>query len=185
MSATLLAGLLLLLAPEGEALDELSALFGYRVPVRHAPLREGDIRNAGLVAECVAGVDAIFHLAASIGNGSAWEIAARYAMEIAKHKLAAALGYVDTNDREEIGRFVQVALDRLPAHYGNALEWKYLENLPVKEIASRLEMGPKAAESLLTRAREAFRQAHARLTTAPRPAAEIPRLQPQRLEDAL
>jgi RNA polymerase sigma-70 factor (ECF subfamily) len=60
-------------------------------------------------------------------------------------------------DRSEIARFVQVVLDRLPRHYGDALEWKYLEELPVKQIATRLELSPKAAESLLTRAREAFR----------------------------
>jgi len=60
-------------------------------------------------------------------------------------------------DRKEVGRLVQVILDRLPAHYGDVLEWKYLDELPVKEIASRLGLSPKAAESLLTRSREAFR----------------------------
>jgi RNA polymerase sigma-70 factor (ECF subfamily) len=60
-------------------------------------------------------------------------------------------------DRKEIGRLVQVALDHLPAHYGDALEWKYLEGLSVKEIAARLGLSAKAAESLLVRAREAFR----------------------------
>lgn len=67
-------------------------------------------------------------------------------------------------DRGEIGRLVQVTLDLLPAHYGNALEWKYLEGLSVKEIAVRLGMSPKAAESVLTRAREAFRDGFATLT---------------------
>ncbi len=60
-------------------------------------------------------------------------------------------------DRAEISRLVQVVLDQLPAHYGNALEWKYLDGVSVKEIAARLKLSPKAAESLLTRAREAFR----------------------------
>jgi len=60
-------------------------------------------------------------------------------------------------DRKEIGRLVQVVLDQLPSRYGNALEWKYLDELPVKEIARRLQVSPKAAESMLTRAREAFR----------------------------
>jgi len=50
-------------------------------------------------------------------------------------------------------------LDYLPAHYGSALEWKYLDDLSVREIAARLGMGEKAAESLLTRARRAFRDA--------------------------
>jgi RNA polymerase sigma-70 factor (ECF subfamily) len=70
-------------------------------------------------------------------------------------------------DRAEIGRLVQVVLDQLPSHYGNALEWKYLEDLSVKEIASRLGLSPKAAESLLTRAREAFRDAFSTLTRSP------------------
>lgn len=79
-------------------------------------------------------------------------------------------------DRAEIGRLVEVALDRLPAHYGNALEWKYLEGLAVKEIALRLEVSPKAAESLLTRAREAFRDAFTTLTR--HPLAKAPRRRP-------
>ena len=51
------------------------------------------------------------------------------------------------------------ALDHLPPRYGDVLEWKYVEELSVVEIADRLSIGPKAAESLLTRARNAFREA--------------------------
>jgi RNA polymerase sigma-70 factor (ECF subfamily) len=69
--------------------------------------------------------------------------------------------------RSEDSRRVHEALDRLPAHYGRALEWKYLDELPVREIAARLKVGPKAAESLLTRARNAFRETYARLGTEP------------------
>jgi len=65
--------------------------------------------------------------------------------------------------RREISRLVQVVLDRLPAHYGNALELKYIEDRSVREIAERLGLSPKAAESLLTRAREAFRDGFAEL----------------------
>ena len=91
----------------------------------------------------------------------------------------------DVAMRSEASRLVHVALDELPPHYGQVLEWKYLEDLPVNEIASRLELGPKAAESLLTRAREAFRRVHARLTAAPPPPAEIARYHPHRMETAL
>lgn len=62
-------------------------------------------------------------------------------------------------ERKEIAGLVQITLDHLPPHYSQALEWKYMQDLPVKEIARRLEMAPKAAESLLTRARLAFRDA--------------------------
>ena len=65
--------------------------------------------------------------------------------------------------REETSHLVHVALDLLPQHYGQVLEWKYLDNLPVKEIADRMELKPKAAESLLTRARNSFRETFARL----------------------
>lgn len=56
-------------------------------------------------------------------------------------------------------RLVQVVLDYLPTSYGNALEWKYVEGLGVKEIAARLHITPLAAESLLARARRSFRDA--------------------------
>ena len=59
--------------------------------------------------------------------------------------------------RRELARLVQVTLDYLPKHYGDALEWKYIEGVSVAEIGTRLRIAPKAAESLLTRAREAFR----------------------------
>ena len=59
--------------------------------------------------------------------------------------------------RKEIGRWVQATLDHLPTLYGNLLEWKYLHGLSVKEIATRIDRGPKATESLLTRSRQAFR----------------------------
>ena len=87
--------------------------------------------------------------------------------------------------RSEASRLVHEALDELPPHYGQVLEWKYLENLSVKEIASRLQLRPKAAESLLTRAREAFRKVHARLTASGPPVTGISRFQPRRMETAL
>lgn len=59
---------------------------------------------------------------------------------------------------------MHVTLDRLPGSYANALEWKYVEGLPVAEIAGRLGLSPKAAESLLTRARTAFREGFVALT---------------------
>jgi RNA polymerase sigma-70 factor (ECF subfamily) len=68
--------------------------------------------------------------------------------------------------RQEVADLVRLTLDQLPRRYGDALEWKYVEGLSVKEIAVRLGLGPKAAESLLTRARQAFREAFATLASA-------------------
>jgi RNA polymerase sigma-70 factor, ECF subfamily len=61
--------------------------------------------------------------------------------------------------RAEVGRLVRVVLDRLPANYGDALEWKYMEGSSVEEIGERLCIGTIAAQSLLARARTAFREA--------------------------
>jgi RNA polymerase sigma-70 factor, ECF subfamily len=68
--------------------------------------------------------------------------------------------------RADTGRIVQLVLDHLPPRYSRALEWKYLEELSVDDIAGRLQCTPKAAESLLTRAREAFRDAFAAVQAA-------------------
>ncbi len=70
---------------------------------------------------------------------------------------ASFAGPEDAFRRKEVAKHVHAVLDRLPPHYGRALELKYLDELPVKEIARKLKVGPKAAESLLTRARLAFR----------------------------
>ena len=61
--------------------------------------------------------------------------------------------------RRELSRLVQVTLDHLPGRYGQVLEWRYMQGLSVDEISNRLGLGYKAAESLLTRARRAFRDA--------------------------
>jgi RNA polymerase sigma-70 factor, ECF subfamily len=63
--------------------------------------------------------------------------------------------------RMDLIRLVQSTLDSLPTHYGDVLEWKYVDGLALNEIATRLELGSKAAESLLGRARAAFREAMA------------------------
>lgn len=60
--------------------------------------------------------------------------------------------------RRERARGVHEALDRLPSRYASALEWKYVEGLSLKEVGQRLHVTPKAAESLLARARAALRR---------------------------
>jgi RNA polymerase sigma-70 factor (ECF subfamily) len=53
---------------------------------------------------------------------------------------------------------VHTTLDELPEHYRQALTWKYHDEMTTQDIADRLGMTAKAAESLLTRARRAFRR---------------------------
>ncbi|HKQ82789.1 MAG TPA: sigma-70 family RNA polymerase sigma factor [Steroidobacteraceae bacterium] len=59
----------------------------------------------------------------------------------------------------ETRRLVQSVLDSLPARYGDVLEWKYMEGQSVEEIGVRLGIGHIAAQSILARARSAFRDA--------------------------
>ncbi len=70
--------------------------------------------------------------------------------------------------RHEETERVHQTIDELAPRYGKALEWKYIDGLSVKEIARRLGTGPKAAESILTRARQAFRQSYERLSRDPK-----------------
>lgn len=69
--------------------------------------------------------------------------------------------------QRDVRRLVQATVDTLPERYGEVLEWKYVDGLSVKEIAAQLDLGAKAAESLLTRARSAFREAIVALAEAP------------------
>jgi RNA polymerase sigma-70 factor (ECF subfamily) len=62
--------------------------------------------------------------------------------------------------RAEAIRLIQVALDRLPPRYGDALEWKYIEGHSSQEIAERLNVGLDAAHSLLARAKRAFKEVY-------------------------
>ena len=67
--------------------------------------------------------------------------------------------------RLQTTRLIQVALDQLPAHYGDALEWKYVYGFSVDEIAAKLGIGMEAAQSLLARAKRGFQEVYCALTT--------------------
>ena len=55
---------------------------------------------------------------------------------------------------------VALALAALPERYEDVLRAKYLDGLSVADIAAAHGESPKAVESLLTRARQAFREAY-------------------------
>jgi len=63
-----------------------------------------------------------------------------------------------THNQEELARFVRLTLEYLPAKYATALEMKYIRGSSVEEIGEHLDISTKAAESVLTRAREAFKE---------------------------
>lgn len=65
---------------------------------------------------------------------------------------------VETSER------VAVALAELPEHYEAVLRAKYLDQMSVDAIATQRGESPKAVESLLTRARQAFREVYQKAT---------------------
>jgi RNA polymerase sigma-70 factor (ECF subfamily) len=68
--------------------------------------------------------------------------------------------------RAENLRLIELALDALPARYGDVLEWKYVEGHSIREIAARLNMGQEATQSLLARAKRAFADVYTSLSGA-------------------
>jgi len=66
----------------------------------------------------------------------------------------------DANDSETPARIAR-ALAALPEHYEAVLRAKYLEEQSVADIAADRRESEKAVESLLTRARQAFRDVYA------------------------
>ncbi len=93
----------------------------------------------------------------------AWSAAPRLveddpAIRAALESLSEQVDPLRAANREQVRESILAALDYLPAPYGDILEWKYLRDMSMAEIALRLGRSPKAVESLLTRAREAFRE---------------------------
>lgn len=66
---------------------------------------------------------------------------------------------IENYGRAEIADLVRAALERLPKPYGEALQSQYVEYRSVAEIGQRFGIGRIAAQSLLARARVAFRAA--------------------------
>ncbi|MCH5374930.1 MAG: sigma-70 family RNA polymerase sigma factor, partial [Planctomycetes bacterium] len=81
------------------------------------------------------------------------------------------LEYIPLEDdvlcREETREMVNATMAQLPAHYREALEAKYVSGRTTRDIALTLSMSEKAVDSLLTRARKAFRATFAALVRSP------------------
>lgn len=69
----------------------------------------------------------------------------------------------DRGDALAVAEQTALALMELPERYRKALRAKYEEQLPIAEIAARWRESPKAVESVLARARAAFREAYLKL----------------------
>lgn len=62
-------------------------------------------------------------------------------------------------DKLQLADRVRIVMASLPTHYADILEWRYLQGHSVAEIAAKLDKSYKATESLLSRARDVFRDA--------------------------
>lgn len=60
--------------------------------------------------------------------------------------------------RDDMKSVIQLALDQLPEKYASVLEMKYIEGQSSLEIARQFNIGDSAVQSLLARARRAFRE---------------------------
>ncbi len=69
-------------------------------------------------------------------------------------------GRADFWSQHEEQASVQAGLAQLPGEQRIVLVLRYLDQMPVREIATTIGRSEKATESLLSRAREAFRRAY-------------------------
>lgn len=68
--------------------------------------------------------------------------------------------WVNEAEQGELAERIATALAALPERYEAVLQAKYVDQRSVAEIATRWGETPKAIESLLTRARQAFREVY-------------------------
>lgn len=80
------------------------------------------------------------------------------AVQAALASLSLDIGPEKSQSDDEVARFVRVTLEYLPTRYARALEMKYIQGCSVDEIGESLNISSKAAESILSRARDAFRE---------------------------
>lgn len=78
--------------------------------------------------------------------------------------IEAPVGSCDEINRLEAQELIRLAASELPPRFRMVLAAKYEQQLTVAEISQRLGETPKAIESLLSRARAAFRIAYKRHT---------------------
>ncbi len=67
-------------------------------------------------------------------------------------------GLVDESVQAELAQIVHLAIDGLPDRYVSALKFKYLQGMSVDEISIEMNLSYLATESVLARARRAFRK---------------------------
>ena len=100
------------------------------------------------------------HLEAAARHGTVVSIQQDAATEraVGSYSAPAADEPDSASGTEQFAAQVHAALDQLPANYARALEMKYVDGYSSKEIAQSMRLADAAVQSLLARARRAFRQ---------------------------
>jgi RNA polymerase sigma factor (sigma-70 family) len=144
-----------------------------------------------IVAETVLAFVAIINTDTDIDNPTAWlrtvalrriqdhyRAAARVQHLIAlAQPLPSSSDHLDPavlHDNADDRQQVREAMETLPEHYRLALEWKYVDQVSVAVIATRLDTTEKGAEALLFRARRALRSQLQPLGDSPTQASDKP-----------
>ena len=83
--------------------------------------------------------------------------------ESGPRSVQASIGRGEGGGTEDVAEEIALALTGLPGRYQAVIRAKYQEGLPVARIAECWGETPKAVESLLSRARAAFREAYDRI----------------------
>lgn len=121
---------------------------------------------------------------ASIQRGAVEQVTTAWLIGIARHKLVDHWRRVERDQRNlravdepeydddpwdaELDGFVaRDVLDQLGAHHRSALTLRYVDDLPVPEVARVLDRTVHATEALLVRARRAFRDRYETLEPDP------------------
>lgn len=89
-------------------------------------------------------------------------------LEVEGRRLAVVAGSPDLTDDWDVvldAVRAQDTLDRLGAHHRAALTLRYLDGLPVPEVAATLDRTVHATEALLIRAKAAFRREYGEVTS--------------------
>jgi RNA polymerase sigma-70 factor (ECF subfamily) len=129
---------------------------------RGGALAEEIVQDAWLAAaRRLASFDpARARFAAWVG-GIAANVATAHVRKALKHRTASLAAVPEPAGAEPAdGERVAVALATLPEHYEAVLRAKYFDRLSVAAIATQRRESEKATESLLARARQAFREAY-------------------------
>jgi RNA polymerase sigma-70 factor (ECF subfamily) len=161
--------------PSGDPRRELLALYDAALPEVYGYLQVR-CRSTALAEDLTS--ETFLAAADAVARRAVPELSVAWLIGVARHKLVdhwrrlareeRLLAALDTEPRPEPDTW-EVQLDvltahrvlaQLGAHHRSALTLRYLDGLPVRQVAEHLDRTEQATETLLVRARHAFRAAY-------------------------